>query len=411
MRKNATIVTLRLMPSRVRQERKTFYFRTKNVLIAALIITLFSCGGPKQEGWSGKVEEVNGVKIVHNPEEPTSKNAGRVIPLTEELRITDDQKDFYFKWPRKIKIAPDGSLFILDEDQLLRFDQNGRFIANLFKKGQGPGELENIVNYLFSGDEIIVLQSRPNKIVRMDMSGKLISEFRPQTMVSELIARFEDKLIAAHSSFPKLEKAGEEPEIIDIKWNLKKVTEDGKVESTDIDFPVKWYAQRLEKAIIANYIVDFTAKPFLNRFLVIHHTQDYRLNLFDLESHKVDRTFMREYERVRYKPDDTGREEAGSGSYTLKPPVEHHNDIQKIFIQNDTIWAMTSTVVESKGILVDVFNRNGEYTDNFYLPIHHQTDLEGLSRHPITISGDSLFMVEYDTDDIPSLVKYRMSSY
>ncbi len=373
-----------------------------------MILILFISCGPQRGEWQGRIEEVNGVMVVYNPEEPLSKNAGRVIQLTEELRITDDQGEFYFKWPGNIKIAPDGGLFIEDEDQFLRFDSNGQFIANLFMKGQGPGEFENIINYLFSGDEIIVLQSRPNKIVRMDMSGKLISEFRPETMVSEMFTRFGDKLIAAHSSFPKLEKAGEEPEIIDITWNLKRVTEDGKVESTALEFPVKWYAQRLEKAIIANYIVDFTAKPFLDRFLVVHHTQEYLLKLLDLESQKIVKTFTREYERVRYRPDETGRVEVSPGSFTLVPPVDHLNDVQKIFVQKDKIWAMTSTVDEDKGFLVDVFNRNGEYMDNFYLPVHHLVKVEGLSRHPITISGDELFIVEYDTDGIPSVAKYRM---
>lgn len=378
------------------------------ILIACLISILFSSCGPRGTEWQGRIEEVNGVTAVYNPEDPLSKNAGRVVQLTEELRITDDQGDFYFKWPSNIKIAPDGSIFIEDEDQFLRFDRNGSFIANLFTKGQGPGELENIVNYLFSGDEIIVLQSRPNKIVRLDMSGKLISEFRPETMVSELFTRFGDKLIAAHSSFPKLEKAGEEPEIIDIKWNLKTVTEDGIVENTALEFPVKWYAQRLEKAIIANYIVDFTARPFLDKFLVIHHTSEYLLKLLDLQSQKIVRTFTREYERVRYKKDETGRVEVSPATFTLVPPVDHHNDVQKIFVQNETIWAMTSTVDEDRGILVDVFNRNGEYLDNFYLPVHHQVKIEDLSRHPITVSGDVLFIVEYDSDGIPSVVKYKM---
>jgi hypothetical protein len=378
------------------------------IMIVCLISILFSSCGPKGTEWQGRIEEVNGVTVVYNPEEPLSKDAGRVIQLTEELRISDNQGDFYFKWPSNIKIAPDGSIFIEDEDQFLRFDRNGQFIANLFTKGQGPGELENIINYLFDGNEILILQSRPNKIVRMDMSGKFISEFRPESMVSEMFTRFGDKLIAAHSSFPKLEKAGEEPEIIDIKWNLKRVTEDGKVDSTALEFPVKWYAQRLEKAIIANYIVNFTARPFLDRFLVIKHTQEYMLKLLELESQKIVRAFTREYDRVRYKPDETGRVEISPGSFTLVPPVDHLNDIQKLFVQDEAVWAMTSTVDEEKGFLVDVFNRNGEYTDNFYLPVQNQVKVEGLSRHPITVSGDTLLIVEYDADGIPSVVKYRM---
>ena len=380
------------------------------ILIASLIIILFlfsSCGPQKAE-WQGRIEEVNGVMVVYNPKEPLSKNAGRILQLTEELRITDTQGDFYFKSPDNIKTAPDGSIFVLDEEQFLKFDKKGKFIKNLFKKGQGPGEFERIGNYLFSDNEIVVLQGRPNKIVRLDMLGELISEIRPEEAVSKLITCFEDEYIMARSSFPKLEKAGEEPEIIDIKWNLRLVSENGKVENTNLDFPVKWYAQRLKNAIIANFIVDFTAEPFMDKFLVIYHTQEPMLKLLDLESQQIVRTFTREYRSVKWKSDKTGRVEVRPHLYTLVPPVDNLNDIQKLFTQNKTIWAMTSTVDKEKGILVDVFNLRGEYIDNFYLPLQHHVKIEGLSQHPMTISGDALFIVEYDENDIPSVVKYKI---
>jgi len=165
------------------------------ILITSLItiLSLFISCGPQKAGWQGRIEEVNGVTVVSNPEEPMSKNAGRIRQLTEELRITDTQRDFYFKSPDNIKIAPDGSIFVLDEEQFLKFDKKGNFVKNLFKKGQGPGEFERIGNYLFSDNEIVVLQGRPNKIVRLDMMGELISEIRPEEAVSKLITCFEDE--------------------------------------------------------------------------------------------------------------------------------------------------------------------------------------------------------------------------
>lgn len=376
------------------------------IIISPVILLSFSSCGSQKAEWQGRIEEVNGVMVVYNPKEPLSENAGRVLQLTEKMRITDSQGDFYFKSPGNIKIAPDGSIFVLDEEQFLKFDKKGKFIKNLFKKGQGPGEFERIGNYLFSSHGIVVLQGRPNKIVRLDMLGELINEIRPEEAVSKLITCLEDEYVMAHSSFPKLEKR--EPEIIDIKWNLRLVSEKGKVENTNLDFPVKWYAQRLKNAIIANFIVDFTAKPFMDKFLVIYHTQEYMLNMLDLESQQIVRTFTREYRSVKWKSDKTGRVEVRPHLYTLVPPVDNLNDIQKLFTQNKTIWAMTSTVDKEKGILVDVFNLRGEYIDNFYLPLQHHVKIEGLSQHPMTISGDALFIVEYDENDIPSVVKYKI---
>lgn len=376
-------------------------------LLILLLVVIISCRKQGAE-WKGTIDVVNGMTVVKNPEKPLNDKAGRVPQLEEELRITDDQGGFYFKAPQNIKIAPDGSLFVLDDEQFLKFDRKGIFIKNLFRKGQGPGEFERIADYLFSEGEIIVLQGRPNKIVRLDMQGELIDEIRPEKGVSKLIACFGGRYVMTYNSFPRLEKAGEEPEIIDVTWSLCFVAPNGAVEDIGLVFPVKWYAQRLQNAIIANFIVDFTAKLFMEKYLVIYHSQDYGLKLFDLETRQIVRVFEREYKKVAQRPDKTGRVEIRPQVYTLVPPVDYLNDIQNLFIQKDSIWVMTSTMDDDRGVLVDVFNQKGEYIDNFYLPLQHMVKPEGLSRHPMTVSGDSFYIVEYDENEIPSIVKYRI---
>ena len=89
--------------------------------------------------------------------------------------------------------------------------------------------------------------------------------------------------------------------------------------------------------------------------------------------------------------------------------MENLNDIQQIFIRGDDIWVMTSTVDARKGILIDVFNIRGDYTGFFYLTLKQAVKAEALERLPITFQGDYLYVVEYDEDEIPSIVKYRMT--
>jgi hypothetical protein len=343
-------------------------------------------------------------QVMENPAEPLAENAGRVLDLREEFRITDEQGDFYFRNPKNIKLAPDGSLFVVDEDQFLKFSPDGKFLKNLYRKGQGPGELERLHNYLFSGKEIVVFQHWPGKIMRMDMDGKLIREFRLEKPLSMLISVFGDRYIMAQNSPPKLEKKGKEPEIIDIDWKINEVFEEGTSKEIGPVFPAKWFAQRLPGAMIANYIVDFSAVPLGEEWLVIHHDQDYWLELFDLESNKVQRKFGRKYRKVKQEKQKKEKEE---GPVSLDPPVDYANDIQKLFVVKDKIMTMTSTIDASKGILVDVFNKEGEYIDNFFLPIKH-IELKDLSRYPITISDDFLLVKETGDDDFSCIVKYKI---
>jgi len=66
-------------------------------------------------------------QIMENPVKPTSKNAGRVLGLSEVWRITDEGDDFYFRSPHNLQIAADGSIFIAEREEFLRFTSEGKF--------------------------------------------------------------------------------------------------------------------------------------------------------------------------------------------------------------------------------------------------------------------------------------------
>ena len=67
---------------------------------------------------------------------------------------------------------------ILDENQVLLFDKNGKFRANLFKKGQGPGEAAYVGACLFAEGKAVVQASSPYKLVFFDDTGSFASVSR-----------------------------------------------------------------------------------------------------------------------------------------------------------------------------------------------------------------------------------------
>lgn len=352
-----------------------------------------------------------GTRINANePESPVREDKGRILNLKEEMRIEDGQEDYYFKSPRGIEIGPDGSIFVLDDEQSLKFGPDGRFIKNLYKKGQGPGEFESISGLVITDDMLIVLQLQPDKFVLMTHDGKFLREFRPEIPAAKLIAVHDGRYITARSTDPKLDRVGDEPVLSDVFWTLGYVSEDGKVEEPDMQFPTRWYAKRIGgRALIADHIGDFIVKLYKDRFLIICHTEKYSLKIYDLDRNEVAREFGREYRRVRYGKDGSGRIEIRPAVFRPAPPVEHLNDIQQMFIRGDDIWVMTSTVDPRKGLLIDVFNIQGKYADSFYLPLKQAVKAEGLEDLPVAFQGDYMYIVEYDEDEIPSIVKYRMT--
>ncbi|UCC38496.1 MAG: 6-bladed beta-propeller [Candidatus Aminicenantes bacterium] len=343
-------------------------------------------------------------------ESPKRENAGRVLKLQEVQRIEDAQADYYFKSPRDIQVAPDGSLYVVDEDQFLKFGADGRFIKNLYKKGQGPGELEGISDFIITDDTLVVLQGQPNKVMLMSHDGEFIREFRPEAIVSRLCAVHDGRFVIARYGPPKLDKVGDEAKIIDVNWHLGFVSDNQSVDELEIQFPTRWFAKRIAggRALIASHIAEFLAEPYKDKYLVICHAEDYRLRLFDLDRKQIVKDIDRDYRRVRFKQDKDGRVEIRPEVFRFAPPVKYLNDVQQLFIRGDDIWVMTSTIERGKGVLIDVFNEEGEYVDHFYLPLQQSVIAEALEDLPITFQGDYVYMVEYDEDDIPTTVKYRI---
>jgi hypothetical protein len=87
--------------------------------------------------------------------------------------------------------------------------------------------------------------------------------------------------------------------------------------------------------------------------------------------------------------------------------TEFQNDVQNMLVREDKLWVLTSTFQDGKGILVDVFNLEGEYLDNFYLPLV-KIKREYLGTLPITADGNALFVLEINEDETLAVVKYKI---
>jgi hypothetical protein len=138
-----------------------------------------------------------------------------------------------------------------------------------------------------------------------------------------------------------------------------------------------------------------------DRTVFVFHSPDYLIKCLDLETAEVVRAFRREYDRVRY-------DFKATAGYPQELVPKYHNDLCRLLWRNGKLWAVTSTIDSKKGILVDVFSREGKYLDNFYLPLFKiRKNNPGLYA-PMAISGDFLYLLEADEDDLITLVKYEI---
>ena len=346
-------------------------------------------------------------KIIENPGKPTSKNAGRIVELKEEMSIDDIGADYYFKHPRNPKVAPDGSLFISDHEQLLQFGQEGNFLRNYFNKGQGPAEMQDVRNYFFADNNIIVHDGRLQKILWFSLNGEYIKEFRIHELptFTWLHLFYNNTFYFIGHRIPSTEGKAS---VINVPYDLISATEGGQGIDKLTSFPVESLVISSSGAGMMATIAELITAPYKEKYLVVCHTQEYLLKIYDVESKKTIRSFKRKYKRVKVPPGRSVGGSLGHGGKTYRPPRTHLNDINKIFVNKELLWIMTSKTDEKKGVLIDVFDFEGRYTDNFYLKIPGKIDSISIIYTSMTLSEDLLYMRVRNEDETISFKKYRI---
>jgi hypothetical protein len=356
---------------------------------------------------------VNAQTVIENPAAAANLKSGRIVELKEVMRITDEGGEYYFKLPRLIKVAPDGSIFVQDDNEFLQFDSNGKYIRNLFKKGQGPNEMESMGQYQLLPDHVIVHSNRPNKILWFDYNSRVVKEIVIHERTTDFQFFHKDRYYFLRQEFPKTEK---KEEIVDLNFELLSVSEDGKDIRTMMSFPTRYYiySERGARGFIP--IEKALPAPGQNRFLFISHTSEYLVKVFDAETGQVGRSFRRKYPRVDY---DKNRKRSGvmfADKLINPPPQRYENDIRDLWVNGDKLWAVTSTFKKDKGFLIDVFDVHGKFLDSFFL---HQPDQARAARmdklidyaiKAMTADGEFLYTTEEDEEGNLAIVKYRMEN-
>lgn len=337
--------------------------------------------------------------IIENPAKPLSEKAGRVVTLKEEMRIEDTGEGFYFKNPYTIRVSPKGDILIHDgQEQALQFDVQGRFVRNLFKKGQGPGELTALLDIWASRDNLFLI-GYPAKILVIDYDGNLVKELSQRELGW-------GRFILGDTGGFLIDKPGRpDPSagggLKDIPHNIVDITPEGTILKTYGPFYIRGFVQVFESGAMSMTTWNqFQAVALDENSLFLNYTPEYLVEAFAKDKGIVIRRFKRPYARIKKR---------GSGGVSgtggnAPPPPEFEPDITALHIVDGRLWVQTSTIVEGKGMMFDVFDPEGRYVDNFFI----QSSWKDPSGMPVnmrlTIVGGFAYF-RYKTDDEFIIIK------
>jgi len=338
-----------------------------------------------------------GQSTIENPERPLNPKSGRKVEFKEVLRINDMGDPYYFRYPRNLRVDPNGSIFVQDDKQLLRFSPEGKFIRNYIKTGQGPGEINILDNFFILEDAFFMSSYMPSKIIWTDYEGSLLKEIHLRTLkhTSRYFHYYKNRY---YFSYLEMGSAKKKREFVDLPLHFLCVSSDGKNIKKLLSFSTKQYViGRSDIGVGLAELVAVMIAPYKGRYVYISHTEDYLVKLYDLESNNWIRAFRRPYEKVKALKNQ--RKE-------FDPPRKYYNDIQRLLIYQDKLWVLTSTRNKDNGVLVDVYDFEGQYVDNFYIYLPGNIAPPTLTYRAMTIAGEFFYFIEKKEDGTFLLIKY-----
>ncbi len=345
-------------------------------------------------------------QIVENPDKPAAKDAGRVLKFEEVWRITDEGGQFFFKRPGNIQVAADGSVFLVDSDQILKFSPEGKFLKNLLRLGQGPGEVTPrgggaLAQILVQGSDLYILDRGAGRCWRTDLDGAFQEDLSvPKSSFKDFVGVVNEGLLFWAMEFPSREERTE-VKFADLPRTLTLSTrEPGKSKALFSITNMTFISPRI---VAPDRLLSVLSADRKRLYFV--QGGEYLVQELDLVSGTVVRKFGRPYQRVPsparkpYEGPAAPQLEEDRRLGYLPPDPPFQLNISGLRIVGDLLWVSTSTYDESRGQLIDVFDRDGKYVDCFYT---------GRNLSINAVHEGAVFRAELGADDLISVVKYKI---
>ncbi|NOR52766.1 MAG: 6-bladed beta-propeller [Candidatus Aminicenantes bacterium] len=150
----------------------------KNLLIFLLAALFIWSACSKKPESAASVEVIDGVEYIHNTATPLYPEKN--VSFEEDLSIEpeDEEGNILLYYPGRYAVDNNENIYISDyQDQVIKvFDPKGQWMRTIGRKGNGPGEFQNIGRLVLLPDgRLLVLDGSIKRLSLFDAKGNFIN--------------------------------------------------------------------------------------------------------------------------------------------------------------------------------------------------------------------------------------------
>jgi hypothetical protein len=372
-------------------------------LIASLWLAAACSKSDSVAGWKAKVETINGVRTVRNPETP--RYGDFAFELAEDLAIGDEKNESYFL-PGWVTICIDdqGKIYACDAGnrRVQVYDRNGVFVRTLGRQGQGPGEYAYPSSvHIDDAGNIYVRSSR--SLVVFGPDGLFIKNVPLKTFLSALILGPGGTIVGTTQPNPKAEGGP--------KNELVQLSPDGDLQRKIAQFPA--YGVSKGQLLDHWYTGGISFCPQSKDSLFYGFSLEYEIHAVDSEGRMLLAFSKAEKaQEIKTEERDLTREKgiyawSGMGDpKTADLGMPDHRPFFWDFLSDDLgrLYVVRFRPITEKDIAardIDVFSKDGLYLYRLAWPFI-----------PEVIKGGFLYEVRQDEDaGLTRIIRHRIKNW
>jgi len=359
-------------------------------LLFLLLVLVSLALSYQKEGWKGKIEYENGIKVIKNPKEPMHRKY--VLRLEEDLAIGETAGDEYLlSRISGISVDREEKIYVLDysEADIKVFNKNGDYLKTIGRKGQGPGEMAS---------PFAICITNKNEIVVQDLNNHQISFFSLEGRYLKAISTAELIIVGS-----VIDTQGNIIGITSATWPDKQIVELKKF-SSELDYLYSFCSFSLPRRSPAYnpFSPEICWALTVDDEVVCGYSENYELKVFRSDG-KLIRVIRKDYEPVRITPDEIERiKKTLPGPMRLDIP-KIHAAYQDLTIDEEgrcyvRSWEKTD---ETKEFFVDIFDSEGIYIAKVPIKVN-------LNRSSVW-KRNKLYTIEEDEDGFQVVKRYKVT--